>query len=297
MEKINDGFVFKVLIAEDDLLFRTFLKNSINKLGYELYEAENGKEGLELFKEKMPHLVISDIQMPEMNGIEMLQAIKEIKSDTIAIITTFFDSEEWAIKALNAGANNYLKKPFRPKMITQLLQKYYAISKSRTITRDIKNMIVQKEFELRFRSDMDIIPKIVDYLVKETDIKDISGLELGLNEILTNSVEHGNLEISYDDKTKALEQDKLFDLYLERIKDPKYGNREVKIKYRMNKNQVEFEIADEGNGFDWKKVPDPIHSDNQEEFHGRGIFLTQFQFDELEYVGKGNIVRLKKYLA
>ncbi|MBN2520693.1 MAG: response regulator [Bacteroidales bacterium] len=291
-----EDFIFKVLIVEDDVIFRTFLKNSVKSFGYEYYEAENGAQGLEIFKAKMPHLVISDVQMPEMDGIEMLRKIKEIRSDAIVIITTFFDSEDLAIKALNAGANNYLKKPFRPKNLTQLLQKYYVISKSRTITRDIKNMVVQKEFELRFKSDIDIIPKIVDYLIKESDLLDISGLELGLNEILTNSVEHGNLEISYEDKTKALEDDKISDLYYQRLSNPEYSNREVVVKYKMDKSHVEFEIIDQGNGFNWKNIPDPIYEENQGGFHGRGIFLTRFQFDELEYMGKGNKVRLKKYL-
>jgi len=64
----------------------------------------------------------------------------------------------------------------------------------------------------------------------------------------------------------------------------------------MENNHFEFEIADEGKGFDWNKVPDPIHKENHEEFHGRGIFLTRFHFDEMEYLGKGNIVKLKKII-
>src|SRR3972149_10147590 len=152
----TEEFNFKILIVEDDVLFRSYLKNAIKALGYGVYEAENGRVGLEIFKKKLPKLVISDIQMPEMNGIELLQIIKQIRADTIVIIATFFDSEEWAIKALHAGANNYLKKPFRPKMLSQLIQKYYHITKSRAATREIKKMVVNKEFELRFRSDIEI---------------------------------------------------------------------------------------------------------------------------------------------
>jgi len=292
----TEEFNFKILIVEDDVLFRSYLKNAIKALGYGVYEAENGRVGLEIFKKKLPKLVISDIQMPEMNGIELLQIIKQIRADTIVIIATFFDSEEWAIKALHAGANNYLKKPFRPKMLSQLIQKYYHITKSRAATREIKKMVVNKEFELRFRSDIEIIPKIVDYIIHESNSFDIGGLELGLNEMLTNSVEHGNLEISFEEKTKALEDDNLASLYWSRLNEPVYADREVAIKYKMSKEYVEFIITDEGNGFDWHSIPDPINEENHKEFHGRGIFLTRFQFDEMEYLSKGNIVRLRKYL-
>src|SRR3989304_1642475 len=83
------------------------------------------------------------------------------------------DTALFSFHDLHAGANNYLKKPFRPKMLSQLIQKYYHITKSRAATREIKKMVVNKEFELRFRSDIEIIPKIVDYIIHESNSFDI----------------------------------------------------------------------------------------------------------------------------
>ncbi|MBN2519451.1 MAG: response regulator [Bacteroidales bacterium] len=295
----NNHFHFKILIVEDDLLFRTYVKNIIKSLGYDCIEAENGKKGLEQFMAEKPHLIISDIQMPGMSGIEMLQKIREMKSEVIFVVMTFFDSEEWAIKALNAGANNYLKKPINKDKLVHLLKKYYTIAQSRTASRDINNMIVNKEFVLKFKSSIEVVPVIVEYLIKESGIANYmmntAGIELGLNEIITNSVEHGNLGITYDEKSNALNKGTYEKLYIERLTNNILSEKSVTIKFKTDEKHFEWEITDEGEGFEWKKVPDPIVEDNKEGFHGRGIFLSRFQFDEMEYLGKGNIVKLRKY--
>ncbi len=296
---INNEFEYKILIVEDDLLFRTFVKNSINSLGYECIEAENGEQGLELFEKEKPQLIISDIQMPEMDGIEMLQKVRMMRSEVIFIVMTFFDSEEWAIKALNAGANNYLKKPIRKDTLLHLIKKYYTIAKSRTASKDVNNMIISKNFEMQFKSSIEIVPTVVEYLIKESGIQNYilntSGIELGLNEIITNSVEHGNLGISYEEKSNALSEGTYEKLYVERLTNPEFAEKTVTVKFIFDEEKFEWEIIDEGNGFNWKIVPDPIKESNKEGFHGRGIFLTRFQFDEMEYNKKGNIVKLKKY--
>jgi len=296
---LNNNFQYKILVVEDDLLFRTFVRNSIKSIGYQCIEAEDGKKGLEMFHKEKPQLIISDIQMPEMDGIEMLQQVRTLKSEVIFIVMTFFDSEEWAIKALNAGANNYLKKPIRKDKLQHLIKKYYTIAKSRTASRDINNMIVRKNFEMKFKSSIEVIPVVVEYLIKESGIQNYilntAGIELGLNEIITNSVEHGNLGISYSEKSSALSEGTYEKLYVERLTNPELAEKEVTIKYSSDEEKFEWEVIDEGKGFDWGKVPDPIKESNKEGFHGRGIFLTKFQFDEMEYLGKGNVVKLKKY--
>ncbi len=292
-------FIMKVLVVEDDEFSRKYFDNISTVSGCETRVANDGEEGLRIFEEFDPDLIISDIQMPVMDGLEMIEEVRKKKSDAVVIMATAFDSEEYAIKALQLGANNYLKKPIHAENLKRLLTKYYNILKSRSIASDLILDIQAVEFSKKFKSDIDSIPLIVEHLIKETqnvfEDNERIGLELGLAELITNSVEHGNLGISYEQKSKALENNSLPDLVADRLTDPEIAKRGVSVKFTLNEDFCEWIIEDEGEGFDWKSVKDPLESESILKLHGRGIFISKFQFDELEYIGKGNIVRVKKY--
>jgi len=215
-------------------------------------------------------------------------------------MATAFESEEYAIKALEFGANNYLKKPVYPEDLVRLLKKYKAIVEEH-ITFD--NLIIHTErieFIKHFKSDMRSVPVIVDYLlqyIKESfEDSDRIGIELGLAELITNAVEHGNLNITYAQKSEALENDKLAELVAQRMAIPEIAKKTVAIDFKLNKEFCQWIITDQGEGFDWNKVQNPLLNDGVEKLHGRGIFISRFQFDELEYLGKGNSVRIFKRL-
>jgi len=124
----------KVLIVEDDKSSRLYLENLLELNNYDYRSASNGIEGLNLFEEYCPDVVITDIQMPIMDGLEMLEAIRDRKSNSIVIITTAFGSENYAIQALHLGANNYLKKPVAGIDLIPLLRKYRTILESKYST-------------------------------------------------------------------------------------------------------------------------------------------------------------------
>ena len=117
----------RVLIVEDDPASRELMGDMIKLEGHDLRTAEEGYQALSLFKEFKPHLVFSDIQMPKMDGLELLQRIRDISPKTIVVMMTAFGCEEYALKALRLHANNYLNKPIRHDDILPLLQKYSAL--------------------------------------------------------------------------------------------------------------------------------------------------------------------------
>lgn len=288
----------KVLIVEDDAALQNYLKDTMEMEGYETRIAGNGSLGFQIYKKFKPDLVISDIQMPEMNGLELLETIRREQTDSIVIIITAYGSEEYAMQALRLGANNYLKKPVRHTDLLPLLRKYRSIIENRTIGREIIGMIIRRELTMKFDNRIDLIPKIVNHLVLETgDIfveQEHLGISLGLFELLINAVEHGNLEITYEEKKAALESGTLLSLYTKRQSAPALEERKVTVDFRLDHSGCEWMISDEGKGFDWKSVQNPVDQANLLQLHGRGIFITRFQFDELEYSGKGNVVRAKK---
>ena len=101
-----------VLIIEDDPSLRRVLEFSLEESGYRVLTAESGEEGLDLFRNEGPSLVITDIAMPGISGYEVLKAVKEESPDTVVIVITAFGSVEKAVEAMKLGAYDYLTKPF-----------------------------------------------------------------------------------------------------------------------------------------------------------------------------------------
>ncbi len=133
-------------------------------------------------------------------------------------------------------------------------------------------------------------------LIKE---EDRLGLELGLSEIIINAIEHGNLEISFDEKVETLKDgmDALERLRGSRRGNPDLGRRKVMIESFVGGGSIFWTITDEGGGFDFEKLLDPNETCNLETPCGRGIFLARMQFDSLEFSKSGCRVRLGKRFA
>jgi anti-sigma regulatory factor (Ser/Thr protein kinase) len=119
---------------------------------------------------------------------------------------------------------------------------------------------------------------------------DPSPVALGLSELLVNAIEHGNLEISYSEKSRLLENGKWEIEINKRLAQDKYKDRFVEVQFTRNNDNIHIVVEDQGKGFDWKKfvASDPFKFTNK---HGRGIALAiAMGFDELEYNDKGNRV-------
>jgi len=122
-------------------------------------------------------------------------------------------------------------------------------------------------------------------------------LFIGLREIVLNAIEHGNLHISFDEKTKAQGEDRYIELLMDRQKEPLYRNKKVTIHSSINSDEVIYRISDEGPGFDHKTFVSSTRHQIDETFeHGRGISIALQLFDDISYNEKGNQVTLTKKL-
>ena len=136
---------------------------------------------------------------------------------------------------------------------------------------------------------------LVNYLYNTNRISDTDrhNLQMTLSELLTNALEHGNLNITYEDKTKWMqEHGDIFGLIGLRAADPRYVNRQITITYSIGKAKSAFVIRDEGNGFDWRRYAGAQRKDGADglELHGRGIRLSSGLVSKLLYNEKGNQV-------
>ena len=116
----------KILVVEDDIVNRTLLRDVLKYYGYEVLEAGDGREGVNLAKEHMPAIILMDVQMPVMDGIEAMKILKsgpETKNLKIISITAFSPNGE--TKGLpDAGFDDYISKPIDIRQLPALIKKH-----------------------------------------------------------------------------------------------------------------------------------------------------------------------------
>lgn len=138
----------------------------------------------------------------------------------------------------------------------------------------------------------EITQRITRNLIRYIDKQTINNIRVGLRELLVNSIEHGNLAISYNEKSEALQNQNYFNLLLQRKEDPNFKNRMIQLEYTISPTRAEYWITDEGEGFDFEKV---LTSESIDPSHGHGITMAKNIFDYIEYLENGKCVHLTKY--
>ena len=176
------------------------------------------------------------------------------------------------------------------------------IGKATRVEDDLLIKYVESEkqhltIENYFITAEDISHRITRSLAKYMDHKKVYILRIALREIIINAIEHGNLNISFDEKSQLIDNDNYFVFVAERQQDSKYRDRRVQIEYSIDPRKVLYQITDEGDGFDHKKIltGESVNVNKKMLGHGRGIAMAKNCFDELNYNGKGNQVILIKY--
>ncbi|WP_031518129.1 response regulator [Desulfofalx alkaliphila] len=114
----------KILIVDDAAFMRMMIKNIVTKAGYEVVgEAENGNVALELYKQLKPDLVTMDITMPEMDGIEAVKAIRGVDANANIIMCSAMGQQAMVMEAIQAGAKDFIVKPFQQDRIIQAIER------------------------------------------------------------------------------------------------------------------------------------------------------------------------------
>ena len=112
----------KILIIDDNKLIRKTLKETLSKVGYAIIEAEDGESGLVLVKTEHPDLVITDFQMPGIDGLEVLSEIRKLNIALPVILLTAFGDVVLTIKSIQLGAFDFLEKPIDPHQLKTTIQ-------------------------------------------------------------------------------------------------------------------------------------------------------------------------------
>jgi DNA-binding response OmpR family regulator len=112
----------KILIVEDDIVFCKLLTRFLTKNNFEVMDAQNGKDALELVNLNFFELAILDYRLPDMTGIEILKKVKEKNPNSRVLLITRYGDQDVAVKALDSGADAFISKPINPDELLQVIQ-------------------------------------------------------------------------------------------------------------------------------------------------------------------------------
>ena len=288
-----------VLIVDDSAMDRHLAGAIVQKMGdWQASFAENGVEALAMMQHNKYDIVLTDMLMPEMDGLQLVTAIRSKYPMTPVILMTAHGSEDIAIQALNQGAASYVPKKGLARDLADILEQILSASKSQL--QDARLLSRMDLFETRFslENDTSLIPSLVAHL--EDDLSRLklcepSGLVLlgvALHESLTNAMLHGNLEL--DSALREVDEKQYYRLSIARRSEPPYCDRRITVIVRFTRQELSFHIADEGNGFDPNTLPDPTDPSNLGKVSGRGLLLIQTFMDRVSHNAEGNEITMVK---
>ncbi|MCE5230333.1 response regulator [bacterium] len=292
-----------ILVVDDQQQILDFLREILSSEGFEVLTASNGVDALRLYQEHRPAFTLTDISMPQMNGIELLKQIKALNAEAVVMLMTGDGAEAWAIEALRGGAVNYFNKPVDIKELLNTIQRYASLAAGYDFELFATDFLREERLHMELKNDLVQINHAVQLIVNRCrsifPLTDIFLLRFGIYEMLINAVEHGNLGINYEEKTRALEENRLNELIQERAEMPDLARRRVHVDCDITPAGLTCTIRDEGNGFDhslYSSIQDPgqLFEELGTSLHGRGIMLTCLQFDKVEFNDIGNSVRIEK---
>jgi len=287
-------------VVDDQEALRTLLARLLEREGFDPVQAEDGAQAVELYKSEAPLVVVSDIMMPKMDGLTLLNEIRRIDRNATVILMTGQGNEDVLLKALRGGATNFFKKPFAVRELIDEIRKVVEFRLEAARSSLFSPLLVEetKTFVMP-RADSPFFPIINQITLQLPCIlpaEDILNLKIGIEEVITNAIEHGNLGITFEEKSKAIQDGRLADLIAAKGRESDAAGRSVRITSRLSPQRFEITIRDDGRGFNWRDLPAVI-PENLLAFNGRGLFLTKIYFDEVSFNDAGNEVTLRKNRA
>jgi CheY-like chemotaxis protein/anti-sigma regulatory factor (Ser/Thr protein kinase) len=288
-----------VLVVDDSALDRHLAGAIVQKLpGWQATFAGNGAEALASLERQPADIVLTDMLMPQMDGLQLVQAIRSRFPLVPVILMTAHGSEDVAIRALQAGAASYVPKKSLARDLPETLEQVLAASQSKLRERRVLGRLQAYECYFALENDTGLIPPLVSHL--EEDLTRLQLCEPGglvllgvaLHEALTNAVLHGNLDL--DSALREADEKEYYRLSVARRTQPPYRDRAVHVTARFTRTELTFVVRDEGNGFDPALLPDPTDPANLGKSSGRGLLLIQTFMDRVSHNAIGNEITMVK---
>jgi CheY-like chemotaxis protein len=292
-----------VLVVDDSAVDRRLVSGLLKQGNLEVEVAADGKEALERLRANPVDLVVTDLQMPELDGLGLVRQLRDHGPHVPVILITAHGSEELAIQALHAGAASYVPKSELSQSLQHVVDEVLSLMREQSSYERLSGCQTRAEFTFLLENDTTLIDPIVDLvqqIITSLGLCDTTGklrTGMALQQALANAIVHGNLELDTEqmqDAREAMMKGRGRGLLEQRQREAPYRDRRVYVDVKINREQVQFVIRDEGRGFDVKQF-DQNGKNDAELKRGRGIRLMRMFMNEVTFNERGNEVTMVKY--
>jgi len=285
----------KILIVEDSPVDQMLIQRLLVRPGWVTQLASNGKEALELIDKVRPDIVVTDLQMPLMDGLELVKAVRANDSSLPIVLVTAKGSETTAIDALRSGATSYTPKSKLNADLVSTVEQVLEMAQRMQYSHDTKLFPKPKSHAVVLKNDLKLIgPTIENMQANLPAWSDRDRLQIGmaLDEALVNAMHHGNLEV--DSELRVGDEKNYYEMIRVRQERTPFKHRTVRVEYEFSDEHICIQVSDEGKGFDPSSVPDPRIPENLHRICGRGLFLIRNFMDQVAHNAIGNQITMTK---
>ena len=288
----------RILVAEDSPTQALAIQLMLEGAGHGVVVAKNGREALATLARNPTDLVLTDLKMPEMDGLQLVEAIRVQHPLIPVILMSAHGSEEIAAEALQRGAASYVPKRRMARDMVRTVGHVLSVAGEARPQRRMPDCWTRSESHFVLENDVSLIPNLVGYFAENAArmrLCDGTGLirvNVALSEALSNAVLHGNLEL--DSALREDDEPAYYALARSRRHQPPYRDRRVHVIERESPTQVTYVIRDDGPGYDPSQLADPEDPASLERASGRGLLLIRTFMDEVWHNARGNEITLVK---
>ncbi len=289
-----------VLVVDDCSVDRRLVTGLLARsLGLRTADADGGEGALEAIERERPAVVVTDLQMPGMDGLALVEAVRRRYPEVPVVLMTGHGSEEVAMNALRAGAACYVPKRAMSTELVPTLRRVLSLAAPARDRQRLQGAWRERTSAFELPNDPDLVAPVVSLLRQDLDALGFGDetartrVAVALHEALANALFHGNLEVSSD-----LRQDDERHFYAEaerRRRLAPYDARRVHVHATITPEAALYTVRDEGPGFDVSKTHRPIDTDDLMRIGGRGLLLIRTFMDEVSHNPAGNeLIMLKR---
>jgi CheY-like chemotaxis protein len=289
----------KILLAEDEAPLRNTFERLLTKLGHDVEAFETGA-GLcdALDGGAQADLVWTDLAMPDVDGLTVIRRARQRLPTVQILVVSGHSDGEHVLSALREDADHFLPKPVEMSDFYAVLRRIADICAADRDKVRAWHSFCRCDLELEVPADFGVAAATAALFGKHSraflDDPGCRGLQMAVHEILLNSIEHGCLEITRDEKLDALSRNLYSELIATRRADARLGRRSVHVRMTADAERgVEVTLRDPGPGFDPATLPDPSDPDFGDLPSGRGTFMARLHVDELVYENGGRTAILR----
>ncbi|WP_186775392.1 ATP-binding response regulator [Rubripirellula tenax] len=288
-----------ILVVDDSPTQRRQMQIVLEQDGFAVRTVENAEAAIAAIALELPLLVVTDLEMPGMSGLELVETLKYSHPGLQIVLTTAEGSEDVAADALRRGASSYVPKRIILNTLCPVVRQVLSVNQAARSVREVAKFAVESSLKLQLGNDETLVPHIIARLesaIVEMDLFDDGErmqVAMALDEALVNAIIHGNLEIESD--LRQVDDGKAYvDMIALRKTQSPYSDRLLHVELHTTPQQAVFKIRDEGNGFSYADLRDPTSAENLERAGGRGLLLIRAFMDDVIHNDAGNEITMIK---